>query len=92
MLYCNQITGVYVPVQNVIRSINNNYQINNPVLKEKTFESFVPDNPAVHAEEICITKQCFKKVIIFLKNRCNFIKTPRKIWKNSELILETLAV
>ncbi len=73
MLYCNQITGVYVPVQNVIRSINNNYQINNPVLKEKTFESFVPDNPAVHAEEICITKQCFiKKTIIFLQNRCKF--------------------
>ena len=28
MLYCNQITGVHMPVQNVNHSINNNYQIN----------------------------------------------------------------
>ena len=45
MFYCNQITGVHMPVQNVNHSINNNYQINNPMLKKRTFESFVPENP-----------------------------------------------
>ena len=44
MFYCNQITGVHMPVQNVNHSINNNYQINNPMLKKRTFESFVPEN------------------------------------------------
>lgn len=34
-----------MPVQNVNHSINNNYQINNPMLKKRTFESFVPENP-----------------------------------------------
>ena len=33
-----------MPVQNVNRSINNNYQINNPMLKKRPFESFVPEN------------------------------------------------
>ena len=33
-----------MPVQNVNHSINNNYQINNPMLKKRTFESFVPEN------------------------------------------------
>ena len=35
MFYCNQITGVHMPVQNVSHSINNNYRINNPMLKKK---------------------------------------------------------
>ena len=45
-----------MPIQKVSRSISNNYQINNPMLKKRAFESFVPENSVYPKIPINVSK------------------------------------